>query len=80
MALYVAEPFREQRLGSFLIATARQEMRRLGCRHTALSTSWRNHRAVLMYTNTGYEHADRTCNSIKILDESSELARVLRAA
>jgi GNAT superfamily N-acetyltransferase len=78
LGLHVQEPFRGQRLGSFLIATALQEMRRLGCRHTALSASWTNYRAVLMYTNMGYRHADRTCNFIKVLDESSELARALR--
>jgi len=80
LALHVSDPFRGQRLGSFLLATALEEMRRLGCRHTALSVSWRNHRAVLMYTNIGYRHADRTCNFFKILDESSELARALRLA
>jgi len=78
LALRIAEPFRGQRLGGLLIATALQEMRRLGCRHAALSVSWANHRAVLMYTNMGYRHADRTCNFIKVLDGSSELARALR--
>jgi GNAT superfamily N-acetyltransferase len=77
--LHVEEPYQGQRLGSLLLATALREMRRGGHRHTALSTSWGNHRAVLMYTNMGYRHADRTCNFVKVLDESSELAQALRS-
>jgi GNAT superfamily N-acetyltransferase len=80
LALHVVEPFRRQRLGSFLLAAALREMRGIGCCHTALSVSWGNHRAVLMYANMGYQHADRTCNFIKVSDESSGLARALLPA
>jgi GNAT superfamily N-acetyltransferase len=76
--LRVEEPFQGQRLGTSLLTAALQEMRRAGCRHTALSTGWQNHRAVLMYTNLGYRHADRTSNFIKVLDASSDLARALQ--
>jgi GNAT superfamily N-acetyltransferase len=60
-SLWVEGRLQGQGLGRFLISTALQEMHAAGCRHAAISTSWDNHRAALLYTSLGYRHADRTC-------------------
>jgi len=58
--LDVIDEFQGKRLGLFLLATGLQEMRKQGCRHAAITTNWTNYRAALMYTNLGFQHADRT--------------------
>jgi len=58
--LHVIDDLQGKRLGLFLLATGLQEMRKQGCRHAAITTNWANYRAALMYTNLGFQHADRT--------------------
>ena len=56
----VKEEHRGKRLGVFLLVSALHEMKRAGCKHAAISTTWNNYRAALFYTNLGYRFADQT--------------------
>jgi len=47
-------------LGCHLLQLVLQEMRGVGYRHAAISTSWRNYRAFLSYSNYGYRVSDWT--------------------
>ena len=47
-----------RRLGLVLHTRGLLEMRRAGFRHAAISTDWRNARALLFYANHGYRLAD----------------------
>lgn len=58
--LQVTEAYRGRRLGAHMLALALVEMRELGYRHAAISTSWTNHRAQLFYSNFGYRTSDWT--------------------
>jgi len=48
-------------LGRHLLQRALQEASGLGYRHAAISTEWSNHRALLFYSNYGYQVVDWTC-------------------
>jgi GNAT superfamily N-acetyltransferase len=65
--LDVKEQYQGQRLGNYLLASALQEMKRAGCKHAAISTTWNNYRAALFYTNLGFQFADQTYSFKKIL-------------
>ncbi len=58
--LHVAKAYRGRRLGVHMLALALAEMKQLGYRHAAISTSWTNHRAQLFYSNFGYHTSDWT--------------------
>jgi GNAT superfamily N-acetyltransferase len=59
-ALWVTERLQRKRLGTFLLATALDEMRKTGCKHAAISTGGTNYRAQLMYANMGFQVVDYT--------------------
>ena len=56
--LGVEDAFQGLGWGRFLLHTGLDEARRIGFRHTAISTWWRNHRALLFYANDGYDVVD----------------------
>ena len=56
--LGVDEEGQGQGWGRYLLQRAQWEMQQLGYRHAAISTDWRNHRALLFYTNYGYRVTD----------------------
>jgi len=58
--LEVEEGFRGRHLGAHVLAAALGQMRELGFRHAAISTSWTNWRAQLFYSNFGYRASDWT--------------------
>ena len=58
--LQVEEPYRGSYLGANLLALALGEMRELGYRHAAISTTLTNYRAQLFYSNLGYRTSDWT--------------------
>ena len=51
--------------GRYLLTRTLWEARRLGYRHTAISTCKRNYRAQLFYTNYGYRVTDTVYGFIK---------------
>jgi len=65
----VTEEHRGKRLGMLLLVSALHEMKRAGCKHAAISTTWNNYRAALFYTNLGYRFADQTYSFKKELGE-----------
>ena len=56
--LYIVSEEQGLRLGLVLHTRGLIEMRRAGYRHAAISTDWRNARALLFYANHGYRLAD----------------------
>ncbi len=54
----VEDAFQGRGWGLFLLQTALFEAKQIGYRHTATSTSWRNYRAMVFYTNYGYASLD----------------------
>jgi len=52
-------------LGRYLLLKMLWEMRKLGYKHTVISCSWDNPRAVLLYTNYGYQLTDTTYGLVK---------------
>ncbi len=56
----VEEAHQGKGLGRILLVNALHEMRRAGCRHASISTTWNNYRAALFYTNLGFRFADQT--------------------
>ena len=65
--LHVAKAYRGRRLGAHMLGLALAEMKQLGYRHAAISTSWTNHRAELFYSNFGYRTSDWTYALSKVL-------------
>jgi len=61
--------FQGKGLGRHLLQRALLEMRGAGYRHAALSTDWHNYRALLFYTNYGYQVVDRTYSREKDLQK-----------
>jgi GNAT superfamily N-acetyltransferase len=59
-SLDVVDELQGKGLGKYVLASALEEMRRAGCRHASISTTWNNYRAALFYTNIGYRFADQT--------------------
>jgi len=51
--------------GRYLLARAQCEMRRIGYRNAVISTDWRNHRALLFYTNYGFRVTDTVYGLVK---------------
>jgi len=49
-----------QGLGRYLLQRALREAHRLGYRHAAISTGWKNYRAFAFYSNYGYHMVDWT--------------------
>lgn len=49
-----------QGVGRYLLQRALREAHRLGYRHAAISTGWKNHRAYGFYSNHGYHMVDWT--------------------
>ncbi len=68
--LGIEEEFQGQGLGRYLLQYALQEMKKIGYRHAAISTSWTNHRAFLFYSNCGYQTVDWTYGFVRNLSES----------
>lgn len=58
--LGIHDEFQGQGLGRYLLQRTLQEMRDVGYRHAAISTSWENYRAFLFYSNLGYRVSDWT--------------------
>jgi GNAT superfamily N-acetyltransferase len=58
--LGVRESMQGKGLGAHLLCRAVKEASRVGYRHAAISTSWRNWRALILYTNYGYRVVDWT--------------------
>ncbi|MHC4249141.1 MAG: GNAT family N-acetyltransferase [Planctomycetota bacterium] len=58
--LWVTEAEQGRGLGKALLGRSLAEARPLGYRHAAISTDWRNHRALLFYSNFGYAVVDWT--------------------
>jgi len=58
--LGVKKTVRGNGLGAHLLCRAVQEAHLAGYRHAAISTSWRNWRALLLYSNYGYRVVDWT--------------------
>jgi GNAT superfamily N-acetyltransferase len=58
--LGIRDAYQGKGLGRFLLVSALHEMKRAGCRHAAISTTWNNYRAALFYTNLGFRFADQT--------------------
>lgn len=58
--LGIHDEFQGQGLGRYLLQRTLQEMRDVGYRHAAISTSWKNYRAFLFYSNLGYRVSDWT--------------------
>ena len=58
--LWVDEPLQGLGMGRYLLLRALVEARVLGYAHSAISTDWSNHRAMLLYANTGYRAVDWT--------------------
>lgn len=67
--LEVEDEWRGRRFGAHLLARALREMRQIGFRHAAISTSWTNFRAQLFYANFGYRASDWTYALAKSFDE-----------
>ncbi|HUU54156.1 MAG TPA: GNAT family N-acetyltransferase [Armatimonadota bacterium] len=67
--MWVQDELQGKRLGMLLLVCALREMKKAGCRHAAISTSWKNYRAALFYTNLGYRFADQTYGFRKELAE-----------
>ena len=68
--LGIEEEFQGQGLGRYLLQYALQEMKKIGYRHAAISTSWTNHRAFLFYSNCGYRTVDWTYGFVRNLSEA----------
>jgi ribosomal protein S18 acetylase RimI-like enzyme len=47
-------------LGRHLLQRSLQEMHRIGYRNASISTDWENHRALLFYSNHGFNVVDWT--------------------
>jgi ribosomal protein S18 acetylase RimI-like enzyme len=58
--LWVHEELRAQGWGRYLLQRGLSEMRRAGYRNASNSTDWNNHRALLFYSNYGFQMADWT--------------------
>ena len=69
--LGVEEEFQGQGLGKYLLEYTLQELKKVGYKHTTLSTSWDNHLAFLLYTNLGYRVIDWTYGYEKTFKEES---------
>jgi GNAT superfamily N-acetyltransferase len=54
--------------GRYLLGRTLREARRLGYRHTAISTGKRNYRAQLFYTNYGYRVTDTVYGFVKEME------------
>ena len=63
----VEEPFQGQGWGRFLMQTALFEGQQIGYRHAVTSTGWRNYRALLFYTNYGFDDLDTAYSFLKEL-------------
>jgi GNAT superfamily N-acetyltransferase len=58
--LGINDEFQGKGLGRHVLQRALLELHRVGYRHASLSTDWHNYRALLFYTNYGYQVVDRT--------------------
>ncbi len=56
--LGIEDDFQGRGWGRCLLRTGLAEAKRIGYRHTAISTEYRNHRALLFYANDGYDMVD----------------------
>ena len=66
--LGVEDTWQGKGIGRHLLQRALQEARGIGYRHAAISTSVDNHRALLFYSNHGYQPADWTYGYRRELD------------
>ncbi len=69
--LGVEDEFQGQGLGKYLLEYTLRELKKVGYKHTTLSTSWDNHLAFLLYTNLGYRVIDWTYGYEKVFKEKS---------
>lgn len=69
--LGVEDEFQGKGLGKYLLEYTLQELKKVGYKHTTLSTSWDNHLAFLMYTNLGYQVIDWTYGYEKTFKDKS---------
>ncbi|RKU25658.1 hypothetical protein C6497_14960 [Candidatus Poribacteria bacterium] len=69
--LGVEDEFQGKGLGKYLLEYTLQELKKVGYKHTTLSTSWDNHLAFLMYTNLGYRVIDWTYGYEKTFNDKS---------
>ena len=56
----ISEQFQGKGLGKHLLERALREMREVGYRHATISAEWDNYRALLFYTNMGFQVVDCT--------------------
>jgi len=61
----VEEAEKGKGLGRYLLLKMFWEMQRLGYKHTAINCGWDNPRAMLLYTNYGYQLTDNTYGLVK---------------
>ncbi len=57
-SLWVVDALQGRGLGRHLLSRGLTGMHERGCRHSAISTRGKNHRAALFYTNLGYRFTD----------------------
>ncbi len=62
--------YQGQGLGKYLLQYSLQEMHKVGYRHAAISTGWRNYRAILFYSNCGFRVVDWTYTFEKVLSKT----------
>lgn len=67
--LGVEEPFQGKGLGAHLLGAALHEAKRAGYRHAGISTEFSNHRALLFYSNFGFQAVDWTRRFRRVLAE-----------
>ncbi len=68
--LEIDDAFQGQGLGRYLLQYALQKMKKIGYRHAAISTGWDDYRALLFYSNCGYQVTDWTYGYEKVLSET----------
>lgn len=65
--LNIEEEHQGKRWGEFLLHTNLQKLKERGFQHTLISTNINNHRALLFYTNMGYQIVDTSYAFLKNL-------------
>jgi GNAT superfamily N-acetyltransferase len=63
--VWVEESLQGRGLGRYLLLRTLAEAKCDGYKHAAISTEWKNHRAILFYSNMGYRAVDWTSLYIK---------------
>lgn len=63
--LWIEQNEQKNGWGRYLLQRNLWESQKLGYKHTAISTDWRNYRALLFYTNYGYYLVDTSYEFVK---------------